>query len=164
MAIEKANDIKILCQTATKTLQQQNAEFLAQYPTDDAQIDYYTGLAMRLWDEFQIDGSYEVEGTRKNVATWLNSKRKQMELFRKHPYWCEEAKAIIFAQEELRACNFETARGLLHNIRVYLYEKNKCTPQGDNVLEAIVDTLQYVHDEPDVVCPEMTERDRKSVV
>lgn len=158
MAIETGGGVKVLCQTATEILQRQNAEFLERYPTDDAQIEYYTGLAMKLWDEFEIDGAYEPEGTRKNIETWYANKRKQMELFRKHPYWCEEAKSIIFAQEETRECNYVNAKEAIYQLRVYLHRRNGYLPAGDNILEAIYETLDYIHDEPDNVQPVITQR------
>ena len=147
MAIEEIKDVQILCQKDATVLRQQNAEFLAQYPTDDAQIDYYTDLAMKLWDEFEIDGSYEIHGTRKNVQTWFANKSKQMELFRKHPYWCEEAKAIIFAREEKRHCNYGVAQNMLGDLICYIRNHKGQYCAGDDILYAIYQTIGYIQDE-----------------
>ena len=90
-----------------------NTEFLKTYDTDNKQIDYYTNLAMRVFDEFKIDGDYTFEGVRTNVQTWYNNKQKQIALLRNHPYWSEEAKAIIFLQTETRSVDINRAGHIL---------------------------------------------------
>lgn len=126
--MEKTTAIEVLAKTTTETLRIKNEEFLAKYPTDDSQIDYYTDLARKVFDEFEIDGTHEEVGVRKNVATWFHNKKSLMELFRKHPYWNEEAKAIIFVQDELRTVNYNNARKILGEINDYI-----CHKYGDNV-------------------------------
>lgn len=150
MSIVKPSTADISSYVTPEILQRQNAEFLEAYPTDDAQIDYYTDLAMKLWDEFEIDGAYDVRGTRVNVATWFESKRKQMELFRKHPYWCEEAKAIIFTFNEFRGCNFNDAKSKLFDIREYIYRRKNYVsePNGDAVLAAIESSFRTLTASP----------------
>lgn len=88
---------------------EKNAEFLSTYDTDDKQIDYYTNLAIRVFEEFKIDGDFSFEGVRANVSVWYNNKRQQIELLRKHPYWSEEAKAVIFLQTETRRVDIPLA-------------------------------------------------------
>ena len=144
MTITTTGNAQIFQHITPEDLKRQNAEFLAKYPTDDAQIDYYTDLAMKLWDEFQIDGAYEVRGTRVNIATWYESKRKQMELFRKHPYWCEEAKAIIFAYNEERGVSFNVASREIHGLRVYIHKHTNSWPNGDHVLCALEKTFELL--------------------
>lgn len=100
-----------------------NAEFLATYPTDDAQIDYYTHQAMEVFTEFQIDGRFSFEGVRTNVATWFHNKKPLMELLRKHPYWCEEAKAVVFLQDEKRTADHRKAKNMMCD--TYHYVKHK---------------------------------------
>ena len=119
-----------------------NAEFLKKYPTDEAQIDYYTGLAKEVFTEFKIDGSFKTEGIRKNVATWYANKKKQMELFRKHPYWNEEAKAIIFTQTEKRDINYRYAAETLYHLGEYLYD------HGYRHYD-LIDSLRIVFDDID---------------
>jgi hypothetical protein len=122
-----------------KPLAEANAAFLAKYPTDDAQIDYYTGLAMAIFREFQIDGRFKTVGVRKNVEEWYKNKKKQMELFRNHPYWNEEAKAIIFTQTETREISYSNAREML--AKLYLYIENKYSNISLTFLAAIHHSL-----------------------
>ena len=157
MAILKPKDTGIVPHISPEILQQQNAEFLAAYPTDDAQIDYYTDLAMKLWDEFQIDGSYDVRGTRVNVQTWYESKRAQMERFRQHPYWCEEAKAIIFAFGTERKVNYYLASRHIHHMRDYIYNETRYLPNGDEVLKALEKTFALLHGVDEYCVPNITE-------
>jgi hypothetical protein len=121
--MENLTSIEVLAKTTEENLRQKNADFLAKYPTDDAQIDYYTKLAMNVFDEFQIDGTFTEHGVRKNVKVWFNNKRSQMELFRKHPYWNEEAKAIVFAHTEARGVQYHKARSALADILTYAKDK-----------------------------------------
>lgn len=106
-----------------KTVAEMNAEFLVKYDSDDKQIDYYTRLAMELYETFQIDGTFTYEGVRKNVAVWFENKREQMELFRRHPYWVEEAKAIVFTQTETRGIDYAAADTALDHLIDYVRDK-----------------------------------------
>lgn len=101
----------------------ENAAFLAKYPTDDAQIEYYSKLAMEVFRVFRIDGSFKFEGVLKNVRCWYASKKKQMELFRKHPCWNEEAKAIIFKDAIKRSIDHIAARSVLAELYSYIRER-----------------------------------------
>lgn len=118
--MENIREVEISRQQAEEIIRAKNEEFLAQYPTDDAQIDYYTELAMKLFDEFQIDGTYRYDGVRKNVKAWYENKKNQMELFRNHPYWDEEAKAIIFQQTEVREIDYNSASTALYKLHDYV--------------------------------------------
>src|SRR5574344_3169865 len=69
--------------------QARNAEFLAEYDTDEKQIKYYTECMKTLFDEFRIDHSYSTYGCRANVEEWYNNKKGLFELLRKHPMWDE---------------------------------------------------------------------------
>lgn len=142
-------DTNIFEHISPEVLRQKNAEFLAKYSTDKKQIDYYTALAMRLWDEFEIDGSYEIEGTRKNVEVWYRNKKAQMELFRKSPYWCEEAKSIIFEIEDNKCVDFKNAIDLLDQIRCYILKHTVETQEGDKVLRAISNSFGHLSDTSD---------------
>lgn len=148
MGMEEIKDVKILCHIDAETLQQENAEFLAKYPTDDAQIDYYTDLAMKLFEEFEIDGDWDTVGTRKNIKTWFENKQKQMALLRQHPYWCEEAKAIIFKQKEKRKCDYDAASSEIQLMREFIHRHNNSLPAGDHILVALYKTFRYIHGEP----------------
>lgn len=118
-----------------------NVAFLAEYDTDDKQIDYYTDLACKLFDEFEIDGTYTFDGVRKNVSTWFENKKKQMELFRKHPYWNEEAKAIVFSQTETRPIDYKRAANALCDLAQYV--RNRISVNGDKwCIDAIVYALE----------------------
>lgn len=121
--MEHTNEIALKVKNA-EVLAKRNAEFLAKYDTDDKQIDYYTDLAMKLYDEFQIDGTFTEAGVRKNVATWYTNKMPKMVLLRKHPYWDEEAKAVIFLQTETREIDYNTAADALGALEDYV--SNKC--------------------------------------
>ena len=118
--MERNNEIII---QGKKALAEANRTFFAQYDTDDKQIDYYTELAIALYDEFEIDGEMTYNGVRKNVATWFESKKPQMDLFRKHPYWCEEAKAIVFSQTEVRGVDYKLAFCELERLEYWVYDK-----------------------------------------
>ena len=141
-------DTNILQYISPEILQQRNAEFMAKYPNDDAQIDYYTDLALKLWEEFQIDGSYDVRGTRVNVQVWYYNKLSQMEMFRKHPYWCEEAKAIIFAFKEKRNVDFGAASNNMHALRAYLYSHTRAC-RGLEILGLIENALHTMYEDGD---------------
>lgn len=122
--MEHTDEIALRSKNA-EVLAQRNAEFLAKYDTDDKQIDYYTGLAMKLYEEFQIDGTYTDEGVRKNVAVWYENKSKQMQLLRKHPYWDEEAKAVVFLQTENREIDYYAAADILDNLEDYVGSRHR---------------------------------------
>ncbi|MBQ2299456.1 MAG: hypothetical protein II278_08805, partial [Bacteroidaceae bacterium] len=107
--MESANDITLCSKQPADVLRAQNAAFLAEYNTDDKQIDYYTNLAMRVFEEFDIDGSFTFDGVRKNVKVWYENKSGQMQLFRKHPYWSEKHKAIMLLQTETRGVDYHDA-------------------------------------------------------
>ena len=121
--MENTTSIEVLAKSTEEALRIKNAEFLAKYSTDDSQIDYYTKLAMQVFEEFQIDGTYDECGVRKNVSIWFQNKKAQMELFRKHPYWNEEAKAIIFVQDELRTVDYNRAKDALCDLVNYIQDK-----------------------------------------
>ena len=143
--MENTTSIEVLAKTTTEMLRIKNAEFLSKYPTDDSQIDYYTELARKVFDEFEIDGTHEVEGTRKNVATWFYNKKSLMELFRKHPYWDEEAKAIVFLQDELREVDYNNAYRLFGKLVDYIY--HRYGDEGwDKACIGIYYTLMEMHD------------------
>jgi hypothetical protein len=144
--MEHTTSIEVLAKTTAENLRIKNAEFLAKYPTDDSQIDYYTELAQKVFDEFQIDGTHDKVGVRKNVATWFNNKRSLMELFRKHPYWNEEAKAIVFIQDELREVDYLKARSELANLGNYVCNKYS-DGDWDKVALGLYWTLCAMHDE-----------------
>lgn len=121
--MEHTNDISLQSKNAAELYCSGNKEFLEKYDTEDKQIDYYTELAMKLYDEFEIDGTYTNEGVRKNVAVWFENKKAQMELFRKHPYWSEEAKAIVFLQTETRGIDYLAAADKLYRLEDYVWSK-----------------------------------------
>ena len=116
------NKSRIIIQ-GKNTLAESNREFILQYDTLDKQLDYYTKLAIALYDEFEIDGSFTYDGIRKNIATWFENKQGQMERFRKHPYWCEEAKAIIFSQTETRDIDYSYAAYEFGELEEWVYDK-----------------------------------------
>ena len=121
--MENLTKIEVLATAPAEALRQKNADFLTKHPTEDAQIDHYTKLAMNVFEEFEIDGEFSFAGVRKNVAHWFENKRANMELFRKHPYWDEEAKAIVFSQTETRLVDYEGAYDTLAQIFEYIRRK-----------------------------------------
>lgn len=120
---------------------EKNAEFLKTYDTDDKQIDYYTDLAMRVFDEFQIDGDYIFEGVRKNVQTWYVNKRQQIDLLRNHPYWSEEAKAVIFLQTEARRVDIPSAGRVFGDL--FNYVDNHFRGHVDRNLPGAIQTAMF---------------------
>ena len=116
-------NIKNIIIQGKDTLAEANRDFLAKYDTLDKQLDYYTDLAIKLYDEFEIDGSLTKEGVRKNVATWYENKQSQMERFRKHKYWCEEAKAIVFSQTEIRDIDYSLAADEFDSLEGWIYDQ-----------------------------------------
>jgi hypothetical protein len=121
--MENLTSIEVLAKTTEENLRVKNAAFLEKYPTEESQIDYYTDLAMKVFDKFDIDGTFETEGVRKNVCTWFENKKGQMNLFRKHPYWNEEAKAIVFSQNEQRVVDYSVAELMLAELVGYINRK-----------------------------------------
>ena len=108
-----------------------NEKFRSQYPTDEAQINYYTNLAVKLYEEFEIDGSFKFDGVRKNVQVWYDSKKSQIETMRKHPYWNEEAKAIIFTQTETRLVSYDEAYRALAELISYISDNYNIDNNND---------------------------------
>ncbi len=143
--MENLTAIEVFAKTTEDNLRSKNAEFLAKYPTEDAQITYYTKLAMKVFEDFQIDGTFAERGVRKNVEVWFRNKRTQMDLFRKHPYWNEEAKAIVFTHTEVREINYLTAKQYLEAILVYARNKLKDNSY-DGFLVAIYEALSAHQD------------------
>ena len=137
---------------------EKNAKFLATYNTDDKQIDYYTNLAMRVFEEFKIDGDFSFEGVRTNVKVWYNNKRRQIELLRKHPYWSEEAKAVVFLQTETRCVDIPVAGhrlgDLFHYVNHHFNNKVRTTLLGA-VQSAMFD---MTNGEPPLVDQRMIDR------
>lgn len=142
--METTTPIEVLAKNTEEVLRQKNAEFLAKYPTDAAQIDYYTQLAMQVFEEFQIDGDYTEEGVRTNVAMWFNNKRAQMDRLRKHQYWNEEAKAVVFAQNEQRPMDYYEAYNQFANLLTYVKETLKDSHYDPYTIAAFytLDSLQ----------------------
>lgn len=130
---------------------EKNAEFLAAYDTDDKQIDYYTNLAIRVFEEFKIDGDFSFEGVRTNVSTWYNNKRKQIELLRKHPYWSEEAKAVVFLQTETRSVDIPLAGRKFGDL--FHYVNGNITGSVDTTLPGAIQSAMFSmnNGEPPVV-------------
>ena len=144
--------IEVLAKTTAENLRIKNGEFLEKYPTDDAQIDYYTELAMKVFDEFEIDGSYAKKGTRKNVSYWYYNKQTLFNLLRKHPYWNEEAKAIVFTQNECRSVNYIKAKDTLGDLIIYIKDKLADGYYFDKTIESIYYTLGDVYIRCDKDC------------
>lgn len=138
--MESTTSIEVIAKSTEEALRQKNVAFLAQYPTDDAQIDYYTELAMQVFEKFEIDGDFTTEGVRKNVATWFENKRPQMDLFRKHRYWDEKAKAIIFSQNDKRPINLDQAYSHLEDMLVYVKHK-LCDLSFDKAAMGVYNTI-----------------------
>jgi hypothetical protein len=136
------NPIAINAPAHAEMLREKNEAFLAKYDTDAKQIDYYTELAMHVFDVFEIDGVYAEEGTRENVAVWYENKQAQFALFRKHPYWDEEAKAIIFTQDEKREIAMEVAAEELDILHRYVRDKGY--PRS-HLVAALYRTLYDLH-------------------
>lgn len=133
-----------------------NAEFLAKYPTDEAQIDYYTDLAIDIFKEFEIDGAFSKKGVYTNVKIWYENKKKQMELFRKHPCWNEEAKAIIFTHTEVREANYGMARDNVAKLYGYIEKKRGGISPG--FIAAIYHTLSETKKESPQISEEFLTR------
>jgi hypothetical protein len=75
---------------------------------------------MKLYEEFEIDGSFKFDGVQKNMQIWYENKAPHIRAMRKHPNWCEEAKAIIFTQTETRAVNYAEACCALSDLIGYI--------------------------------------------
>ena len=145
--MEITTPIEVLAKSTEESLRQKNAEFLAKYPTDDAQVDYYTQLAMQVFEKFEIDGEFAEAGVRKNVSVWFESKKAQMNLFRRHPYWNEEAKAIVFSQNEKRLVDMRQAWVHLSDMIIYT-KKALHDVDYDNVVMGIYKTLdRLIHED-----------------
>ena len=68
-------------------------------------VDYYTQKTMAMLKDKGLSGCYTEKGVRANVNAWMNNKQGLFDLLRKHPNWNEEAKAIVFTNEEIRMPN-----------------------------------------------------------
>lgn len=65
-------------------------------------VEYYTNKTMKAFDDMKVDGVYTYEGIKANIEAWMTNKQPLFNLLRKHPNWNEEAKAIVFTNEEIR--------------------------------------------------------------
>lgn len=79
--------------------------------------EYYTNkvydMFMRLDDSgklFEPEQTFTRTGIAANVNEWLYAKRHLFDLFRKHPNWNEEAKAIVFLNSEHREPDAQTVK------------------------------------------------------
>ena len=153
--MEHTNDIFLKSKT-TSTYEAENQIFLEKYDTDDKQIDYYTDKAMKIFEEFDIDGSFKFDGVRKNISVWYENKKSQMELFRKHPYWSEEAKAIVFLQTETRKIDYMAASEALWSL--YNYVDGNYWSYKNEFISALYKTLvKYEGEQISLLTPEFIE-------
>lgn len=79
--------------------------------------EYYTNkvydMFMRLDDSgklFEPEQTFTRTGIAANVNEWLCAKRHLFDLFRRHPNWNEEAKAIVFLNSEHREPDAQTVK------------------------------------------------------
>lgn len=87
-------------------------------------VDYYTKKTIAMLETKNFQGCYAEKGIKANVSAWMNNKQNLFKLLRKHPNWNEEAKAIIFTNEEIRMPNRNNYEDYINEI---LYEANCVT-------------------------------------
>ncbi len=68
-------------------------------------VDYYTKKTIAMLEAKNFQGCYTEKGIKANVRAWMNNKQSLFNLLRKHPNWNEEAKAVVFTNEEIRMPN-----------------------------------------------------------
>ena len=86
-------------------------------------IDYYTNKVYNMFERYDDSGElysescqFTREGIRANVEEWYRNKSKLFDLFRKHPNWQEEAKAIVFLKTEHRLPDVDCANSYIDAI------------------------------------------------
>lgn len=79
-------------------------------------VEYYTKKTMAMLEAKNFRGCYTPKGIRANVSAWMNNKQSLFELLRKHPNWNEEAKAVVFTNEEIRMPNYDNYKCYINEI------------------------------------------------
>ena len=110
------------------------------------QVGFYTTKAEEIFDMFEIDGSYTTDGVRKNVQTWWDSKQNLLNIFRKHPLWNEEAKAIIFTNDEIRKADYNKAYDMLIKLEDYVRCRLSLASNSVWLLDCFLDAFYYYKD------------------
>lgn len=120
-----------------------NKEFLEKYASDEEQIKYYTEKAMELYRYFEIDDvdNMTYDGVSTNVRTWFKNKKSLFKLFRNHPMWNEEAKAIIFHQDYNRELDTNVFKTYMNNLLEYCFNKIK----QENKQLVVKDNTPIIH-------------------
>ena len=105
----------------------ENRAFLSTYDTFDKQANFYTEKVKQLFKKYEIDYRYTDNGVKNNVIMWLSEKKKIFNMLRKHDCWNEEAKAIVFLNDEKREydnCEFVfSLENLIRCVTDYLSER-----------------------------------------
>lgn len=86
-------------------------------------VDYYTKKTLDMFDAKSVLGVYTEKGVRANVEAWMRNKSNLMNLLRKHPNWNEEAKAVVFTNEEIRMPNRDEYIHAFNDL-MYMVEEN----------------------------------------
>lgn len=110
------------------------------------QVGFYTTKAEEIFDMFEIDGSYATDGVRKNVQTWWDNKQNLLSIFRKHPLWNEENKAIIFTNDEIRKANYNKAYDMLIKLEEYVRDRVSLSANSIQLTDCFLDAFYYHKD------------------
>lgn len=86
-------------------------KYVSEYGTAE-----YVNQTIELFKKFQIDGEFTEIGVKRNVEEWYKNKTNIFNIFREHPYWDENAKAIVFEKDEMRYADFGLATEKLERI------------------------------------------------
>lgn len=85
--------------------------------TETYTSEYYTNKCYDMFKSMNVEGIYTHEGIKANIDAWLKAKEPLFNLLRKHPNWNEEAKAIVFLNEEVRMPNGNTFEREMYNLK-----------------------------------------------
>ncbi len=110
------------------------------------QVGFYTTKAEEIFDMFEIDGTYTYNGVHKNVQTWWDNKQNLLSIFRKHPLWNEEAKAIIFTNDEIRKADYSKAYDRLTQLDAYVKLQVSLDANSIRLMNCFLDAFYYNKD------------------
>ena len=105
-------------------------------------VDYYTQKTMEMFKHKSVSGCYTETGIRANIEAWMENKKDLFNLLRKHPAWNEEAKAIVFTNEEIRMPSKDEFTETFNEL---MYEAQHDSDLWNSLTETVVTTGPYTY-------------------
>lgn len=106
-------------------------------------VEYYTNKTMKAFDDMKVDGVYTYDGIKANVEAWMTNKQPLFNLLRKHPNWNEEAKAVVFTNEEIRMPDINEYRDAFDDLIRCVYNYTDITNELERTRTKNDGSAQY---------------------